>query len=358
MKFSFYFKRSYFFRLRVLKVIFTSGLFFIFSHSSYACSPNDPNSVVLLQGGTFSAGQDMVPNTILRTQQVISVGQDPNCTTPAYLSFLASGGSLYPGSNDIYQTGVSGLGARFKSLRTSQYFGTSRTSGFSGFVSGNNLGFNIEFVVMGAIDGGKVNSNLFPTLMIEATDTYGRKYIIDTYSFSGGGFDVQVPTCTTPDYTYDLGKYGLTNFSDGRQVSPWINTPITLTGCSTFYGNNSNGSYTRTNISGTNPLQLGTIASNTMSITLTPKTQVIDSTKGIVSLDATSSASGLAIQIGNNQSGNYIPLDLSKGIVITTTPGAAQSNYTIPIGARIVRSTGALDAGSVSTSLVYTVSYN
>lgn len=355
------------FFIRKIKCLITTFikvivLFFI-SKSVFACDNISGafTSSVTLQGGNFSAGQDMNVGTIIRIQKVNAQrAQSPGCAVPSTISFTATGGLLYPGSSYIYQTGIDGLGVRFETSRASKYyFGTNTSFGFSGTLNTDAFGVNLEFVVMGPISGGVINSTGFPTLNVNVTDGYGNQHTLATYKFSGGSFNVTVPTCITPDYTYELGNYGLSNFSAGTQVSPWMDTPITLTNCPVFYGNNSNStSYTNTNQQGLSPTLRGTVAPNVLSISLKPNTAIIDAAKGIFSLDSGATATGVAVQVSVKQAGNnFVVQNLNNAINITTTAGVATSTYSLPLAARIVRSTGELNPGNVSSSLIYTVAY-
>lgn len=176
--------------------------------------------------------------------------------------------------------------------------------------------------------------------------------------FSGGSFVVQQPTCTTPDYTYDLLTVGLSSFTGERQNTPWMDTPIKLTNCPTFYGNNSNGSRTFTNINGLNPEELGTRQPVVLSVSLSPNAGVIDSKNGIIGLDSSSTATGVGIQIGYSTSGSeYTPHNLASTVSMNTTTGINTPVYTFPFGARMVRTTGDLAPGRVSSSMTYTVTY-
>jgi hypothetical protein len=232
------------------------------------------------QYGIFSAGQDMSTGTVLRLQRLFGVPQDISCNTGAYLNFTTTGGDLYDsGTNNIYQTGINGLGVRFKVTGQPNilYGSTDRYYPSGAKVPNSILSVDVEFIVMGPLSPGVVNSNSFPVLRVMASSN--GEYQIGQFTFSGGSFVVQQPTCTTPDYTYDLLTVGLSSFTGDRKNSPWINTPIKLTNCPTFYGNNSNGSRTFTNSNGLNPEELGTKQPVVLSVSLNPNAGVIDSQK-------------------------------------------------------------------------------
>lgn len=337
---------------------------FLFSLNSHAeCYPSAPYSApVTLQGGTFSAGEDMTGGTIIRIQRINGYRNNyVPCNRPApYYTFIASGGTLYPGQTYIYQTGVEGLGVRFRNVFYNTYYGNGGRGGFSGTSLAERFTVAVEFIRMGPISAGQVNTSLFPVLSMPANDADGR-YNVATYSFAGGGFTVQIPTCTTPNYTYDLGSWIVTYFSSANPGSPWIDTPVTLTNCPVFYGNNSNGSYSNYTITDLNgggtATNSGSLAPNVLQMSLTPNTTALDATNGTVSLDSSASAVGVAVQLGNRQSGTYVVQNLNNAMSVSTEPGSNTTTVSFPLGARIVKTNVPVRAGSVSTSLTYTISY-
>jgi|AGFS01.1.fsa_nt_gi Fimbrial protein. len=302
----------------------------------------------------------MTPGTVLRMQRLFGVPQLLSCTTGSYLTFTTDGGMLYSsGAANIYQTGVQGLGVRFKVTGSPQnIYGAGTQYTLPGDTALNNiLSVDVEFIIMGPLSPGVVNSSAFPVLRINVTEGSSTSQI-GQFNFSGGSFVVQQPTCTTPDYIYDLLTVGLSSFTGDRQITPWINTPIKLTNCPTFYGNNSNGSRTFTDVNGSKPEELGAKQPVVLSLSLSPNTGIIDSKNGIIGLDSNSTATGIGIQIGYSTSGGlYSPQNLASTVTQNTTTGTNTPVYTFPFGARMVRTTGELTAGSVSSSATYTVTY-
>lgn len=334
------------------------------SFNSYACTTDNAfNANSTLQPGQYgiySAGQDMSPGTVIRLQRFFGVPQPVYCYTGTYLTFNTIGGVLYgSGTENIYQTGVQGLGVRFKVTGAPNiiYGSGSRYALADSFIPNNIVSVDVEFIIMGPLSPGVVNTSAFPVLTIQAVE-YGVNYKVGQFNFTGGSFSVQQPTCTTPDYTYDLLTVGLTSFTGDRQNSPWIDTPIKLTNCPTFYGNNSNGSRTYTNIYGQNPQELGAKQPVVLNVSLSPNAGIIDSKNGIIGLDSSSTATGVGIQIGYLLSGNvYTPQNLASTVSMNTTTGVNTPVYTFPFGARMVRTSGDLAPGRVSSSMTYTVTY-
>jgi len=326
------------------------------------CTPQGAYTApVTLQGGTFSAGAEMATGSVIRIQRVNGYRDSYTaCSGPTYMTYTATGGTLYSGQTYIYQTGVSGLGVRFKNIDSGVYHGTSgRGSGWNGTIAASRFSVNVEFVKMGPITAGQVNTSLFPTIAVVTNDSSGGVSAA-TYRFSGGSFTVQTPTCTTPNYTYSLGSW-LTTESSNNSASNWVDTPVILTNCPIFYGNNSNGSYsnyTITNLNGGgSATNSGALAPNTLQMKLTPNTSVIDAVNGIVSVDSNASAQGVAVQVGNKQSGTYIVQNLNNTMTVTTDPNNSATMVRFPLGARMVKTGSPVKAGSISTSLTYTITY-
>jgi type 1 fimbria pilin len=335
----------------------------LFSVNSYAtCSPDAAyTAAVSLTAGDFSAGEDMSTGTLIRIQHVNGFKNNYiPCTGTPRLNFLATGGIPYPGLTNTYQTGVDGLGVRFKNTATNIYFGSGNTAGFSGTVLAPRFSVDVEFVKVGPLSAGSVSTAGFPVISIVANDPSGGTPVA-TYSFAGGTFRVTTPTCTTPNYTFDIGSSVVTDFSAGNPASPWVDTVVTLTNCPVFYGNNSNGSFANYTITGTGltgqSTQSGSLAPNVVQMKLTPNTTVIDTANGIISLDSSSDAVGVAVQIGNKQSGSYIPQNLSNPVSVNTTPGANTTTVSFPLGARMIKTDVPVRAGRVSASVTYTISY-
>lgn len=331
--------------------------------SSYAaCRPDNPYSAtVSLTAGDFSAGAEMGAGSLIRMQRVNGFKNNyiPCSGTPG-LTYLATGGIPYSGLANTYQTGVDGLGVRFKNTATGIYFGSGNVSGFSGTVLAPRFSVDVEFVKVGPLSAGSVSTAGFPVISIVASDPSGGTPVA-TYSFVGGTFRVTTPTCTTPNYTFNIGSPVVTDFSAGNPASPWVDTVVTLTNCPVFYGNNSNGSFASYTITGTGltgqSTQSGALAPNVVQMKLTPNTTVIDTANGIISLDSASDAVGVAVQIGNKQSGSYIPQNLSNPVSVNTTPGATTTTVSFPLGARMIKTDVPVRAGNVSTSVTYTISY-
>lgn len=331
---------------------------------------NQYNNTVAIQGGVFSAGDSIPVGSVIRKQRVIGLRDvKALCGSSVYAQLYSNSGTLYPGETNVWKTGVDGLGVRFRSISTSSpnflYSATRSayqytTARDATFARDNLLAYDIEFVKMGPITPGTTNTNEFPWIVVDATEANASGPAWAMRAFFSGSITIQAPSCTTPDYTYELGRYGLATFQGRGTASPWINTPIILTNCASLNGNNSNGSFTQYTMTGTNTGTLvdsGNISPVSISASLVPVTSVIDAASGIIALDSNSTATGLGVQIGFEQgTNNYIPQNLANDFVISPAAGTT-GNVTIPMGARIIKTEDNIQPGTISSAIRYTITY-
>lgn len=344
----------------VTLLTFMSSLLFSLQSMATCTTVNQYTVQVPLQAVTFSAGEDFPVGSNIRVQRVTGYGTVTlNCTKGGMYSQMSlSGGTLYPGQTNIYQTGINGLGVRFRNPYENKYYPFN--TGATAFYGVNGwLGFSIELVKMGPITAGTVNTALFPQVRIDAGDADNTPVRVAWHTITGG-FTLQTPACTTPNFSWDLGTASAIVLKNQGDATSWVDTPVTLTGCGNFLGNDSNGSYTQYTIqsyNGGSVSQSGSVAPNTLTMTLTPNTTAINAVNGIVALDRTSTASGFGVQVASKQSGTYVPQDLSGSIVVKPAVGDSSGTVSFPLGARLIRTDSAVQPGNISTSLTYTINY-
>ncbi|WP_370605683.1 fimbrial protein [Citrobacter braakii] len=319
------------------------------------------NNTVAITGGDFSAGSELPVGTVIRRQRIIGLRDvKGNCSSPVIIKGTFFSGSLYPGQTNIFKTGVDGLGVRFKSLATGTYFPFSQPTGVGVFLFSrqSHLAYDMEFVKMGVISAGQVNAASFPVLVVDADDgTNGPAWAMRGYY--SGGFSIRVPTCTTPDYSYDLGTFGISSFENTGDSSSWREAPIILTGCNSFYGNNANSSFTQYTMTGSNTgnvVESGSLAPVNIYVTLTPVTTPVDIDKGILSLDSSATAKGVGVQIGFKSGNLFTPQNLKKDFIVTPPIGVT-GNISIPLAARVFRINQSMSPGTIRSSVTYTINY-
>lgn len=330
-----------------------------------SCTVNAPyQGQVPLQTTALSAGAEFPTGSVIMRQRVIGLRDivgSCNGNVSVFANFNLTGGTLYPGQTNVYQTGIAGLGVRFRQVYENRLFPFTSSRRYSGQITFNPaayLSFDMELVKLGTMTAGTVSTALFPQIVVNVTDnTYTGLVALHTIT---GTAVIQEASCTTPDFTWDLGRTNTTVLKSKGDASAWVDTPVTLTGCSVFRGNNSDGGYTQYSITGTSSgtiMQPSAVAANVVTMTLSPNTSVIDSANGIVGLDSASSAYGYGIQLASKQSGNYVPQNMTGSLVVTPVAGDSSGTVSFPLGARITRTSDSVRSGSISASLVYTINY-
>ena len=66
---------------------------------------------------------------------------------------------------------------------------------------------------------------------------------------------------------------------------------------------------------------------------------------------------GVAVQLGNKQSGTYVVQNLNNAMSVSKVPGSNTTMVSFPLGAHIVKTDIPVRASSVSTSPTYTINY-
>ncbi|WP_336983053.1 MULTISPECIES: fimbrial protein [unclassified Cedecea] len=332
------------------------------------CTVSNPYSgTTVLRGSYISAGDDMPVGTAIFRQLVPGYANvNYTCTgSNPVLTVSVPGGTLAPGSADTFLSGIAGVGIKFYAGTNESAAVLTPTSSYtmalpaaSGTLSTATLSFFLTAYKIGPITPGQAGAVYFPPIKMDLTDSDSSTPVRAAYTnFISGGFVVNKPSCTTPDFTFNLGNSfpPATNNNSG-----WVSTPVTLTSCSAFNGNSSDfqsyqivkqGSSYYGSIS-----QSGTFAKNTVTMTLNPQIPPFDASTGLLANQTGSGyATGVAVQIATQSGSTYTPINLDNNIVFN--PALGTSNVSFPLAARMVRTSNTVTAGAVSTSITYTITY-
>lgn len=170
-------------------------------------------------------------------------------------------------------------------------------------------------------------------------------------SFSGQ-INIVSRTCTTPDFTVNLGTHQMTALSGIGTGTPWVNVPIALNGCPPFYARSLSGSFNDRGQANQ------TAVANTIRYRVNPVTSVVNAAQGVMALQpdgVNQTATGIGIQIadaGNN------PISYNNnrasGLTLTTTNNA---NYTIPLRARYYQTGATPTSGQANGAATVTLIY-
>lgn len=232
----------------------------------------------------------------------------------------------------VYKTDVDGVGMIARvyrsggSLRLSpqmMQFKSMNSSSNSSWSSGPlDVFLSVALVKIGYISGGLINAGRFGTAG-SGQDDLSQAQVPINYS----SVRVIMGTCTTPDVTVRLdGKVrDFTGINTGPGAKDF---QLGLSNCST--------------------------AIKTISVRLDPTTTVIDASRGIVALDRRSQASGVGIQIQNNDG---TPVKFGESVKMQRYVANSGGNQAYPLKAGLVQTGNKVTAGPLSSSVVVTMTY-
>ncbi|WP_339494399.1 fimbrial protein [Pseudomonas sp. RA_105y_Pfl2_P56] len=193
-----------------------------------------------------------------------------------------------------------------------------------GTYSLNNTTHALRFVKIGAIK----NNAQIPAGAIGALQTA----TIFPMTITTNGMSIVVPSCETPNVSVDMGSYDLSQI--------FYNTPYTAS--------------KRFNIK-LNNCPVG-ITKVTYKLLATSTGPAIDPTLGIISLNSTSTAKGVALQIMDS-SEQPLNLNLTHAFNDYSNGGG---NFEIPMFARYVKKAGGageIKAGTANSEITFIMSY-
>lgn len=161
------------------------------------------------------------------------------------------------------------------------------------------------------------------------TQDSGSGYYMIT-RFSGGNIkiDTDPGTCTTPNVTVDLGE----------------------TAASVFTGIGSTGARTSFNLN-FNQCPPGY---NSIGYQISPTTSILDSTQGVAAMNASSTASGLGIQLLTSEDK---PIIFNNTYNLSDYDPTVTANYVVPLKAGLYQTESKVGSGSVSGTFTYTLNY-
>lgn len=177
---------------------------------------------------------------------------------------------------------------------------------------------------------------VFDPIYMRHYQTYGGSTSVGsgTYmiaDFLAGGLIISTTggTCTTSDVTVNLPAVSLTDFSGIGYTAARTDFNLNFTKC---------------------PEGLSSI-----SYLFTPTTAIIDNANGVFALASTSTASGVGIQLLDDQN---IPLSFNKAYLLTDYDTAQDNaNYTVPLRAGLYQTAKNVSSGDVRGAVTFTLVY-
>ncbi|MEQ5225627.1 fimbrial protein [Proteus cibi] len=170
-----------------------------------------------------------------------------------------------------------------------------------------------------------------------------------------GAVSITASTCQTPDRTVYLGSFPTNNFPSIGDASQWVDSTVQLTNCPAFRGFYAGNPP----IFSTEKKQnFPTPNKNALWFTVSPNNPIVgDAQNGIMQInDEPSSAKGIGIQLAHSQSGTDL-VTFHKPRVLVQPISDVQTNVTIPLYARYIRTDERLTSGTANGSLTYMIEY-
>ncbi|PMQ06095.1 Type-1 fimbrial protein, A chain [Dyella sp. AD56] len=338
-----------------------------------SCSNPMPGGFTFaLPSGTFSVPRNMGPNTLVVPWSDWFVGGTSvwSCTglgapngeyngAAVWMQSLVPTGQTYTAggiSYTVFGTNVAGIGmvvgqsaytpSGWQSDLTGKPYGylvvTTPSPGGGWGNTGNwgplSFGFRVRvaFVTTGTVQAGTVSfpgqvgsvgmvdyvSGTYPV-----TPTHGPMNIAPIGFVGGPTF--AVVACQTPDVRVPLGQWPQTTFTGIGSTSGAKPVNISLNSC---------------------PAGL-----NSITYRVDPVTTVVNATQSVVALDASSSATGVGVQLLDSSGTQPVPLQ--TWITFTGYNAAMGGDYTIPLQARYYETAAAVSPGVANTAMTFTMQY-
>ncbi|MDN6859914.1 fimbrial protein [Pseudomonas sp. CAN2814] len=271
-----------------------------------------------------------------------SLATNCNGTWYAVIAYVSGVSMAQTAAADVYATNVPGIGVKVTGYGTSMPTpGTARNMvTYGAGTIGSYLSFGLSLVLTGPVgSGGTVKlasplaggySSNSPTTLLQAT-AYGLLNIT-------GSTKINLPGCTTSNVDVPMGRIPLNRFSAGvGSTSPSVPFQLELNCPANWNG---------------------------INYRIDPATPVVSGTNAVVALDASSTASGIGLQLLDNVDS---PLSADKGfqkaVPLGSAPGsdaynkAAAGIYQIPLRARYYRTGATVGAGKANSSMTFTITY-
>lgn len=252
----------------------------------------------------------------------------------------------------VYETGLPGVGVFIDNYDLD--FELPVDSGGTGVMpyhgwSANGFKYRIRLIKIGDVQPGSITGSDLPCLINKigplAEPMLGMKLCFT------GAINVVSQSCTTPDVFVPMGKYDMGRYFRGKgSVTEWQDASIRLLNCPKFYGS-AETYYSRNGESGTT-----STTANSLALSLTPNTAVIDDVNGVMSVkEGSGSASGVGIQLAYGASSPQ-PVQFSREINVPLSPDTPTS-FSIPLKARYIQTEPTVMPGAADATMTFNINY-
>lgn len=324
------------------KVIYKSNYLLKSRYTAFFCSMTNADI------------EELEKNPVMNTYSRIDVTSTP------------SGTAIRSGDKDIFPTNIPGIGVVF-TLTGSVTFASTFPAiwerdisiGLGTMTQGlNQLGVvYVELIKTGPIAQGnqQILGSSFPTFQV----TSGSKYpfpesnVFVNLSFTGAT-TMHTRTCQLEASNIDvnLGRHDVNEFKNPGASTEWKNFDIVLKGCPPFYGY---GNYTYNENTET---QSGSNNDNVVSIGFRSVNGVVENNPLLAKIESgPNAATGVGIELSQQNISGSIPLDGSGGFDLLNLPKQDSASYLIPLKARYVQTDNNVTAGPANGAVVFTITY-
>ena len=187
-------------------------------------------------------------------------------------------------------------------------------------------GYTLQFVKTAAVVGsGTVTSADIPVWQYNIN---AGAYVLYNYPISGT-IQFQQGACQTPDVRVPLGRWPQTTFTGIGSSSGTRPVSISLNSCAA--------------------------GMNSITYRIDPVTTVVNAAQSVVALDASSSATGVGVQLLDSTGTQ--PFPLQTWTTFTGYNAATGGSYTIPLKARYYQTAATVAPGLANTSMTFTMQY-
>lgn len=201
-----------------------------------------------------------------------------------------------------------------------------------------NMGMDVQirFVKTSTALNAGTTVSPFDPIYVRHYQSYGSSYFegSGTYmiaEFLSGGFSISTTggTCTTSDVTVNLPPVGRSEFTGVGYTTARTDFNLLFAQC---------------------PAGLASI-----SYLFTPTTSIVDNAIGVFAMNNTSTASGVGLQLLNDQDS---PLSFNTLYLLTDYDTTKQNaNYTVPLRVGLYQTDNNVSPGTVSGAVTFTLSY-
>ncbi|MCX8960887.1 type 1 fimbrial protein [Erwinia psidii] len=340
------------------------------SNPALASSP-----VLPLQGGAITVGPDVSNGTIVWHQHfrpTSPVTLDCKNEIPIASSirgYFATGlrpsnwsdGRFPPGS--VYQTDVPGIGVAVYAYDSTQYT-VPFTYPLTAIQKDNypndkwmpheGIEFDVVLIKTGVIIPGRIGGENLPSVNYSLHSKDRSPVSLGSLRFSGE-INIISRTCITPDINVPMGDYEISGtFKQTGNHSPWKDASIKLVDCPRLHGIITEGKGAESG-----RLQDGDKISNSIKLSLSPNTSIINSSQGILGLkNGTDSASGVGIQLawGNlsDASPQMVNFSENKQYIL---PDDGSTLFSLPLLARYIQTAPLVTPGKADATVTFTIYY-